>query len=60
MKYLNLVRSKRASDTCYGEYGCFTTGSPFGIKYFYLIILIHMFKIGGTLQRPFALLPQSV
>ncbi|CAM4741836.1 unnamed protein product [Rotaria magnacalcarata] len=35
------VHSKRASDVCYGEYGCFTTAKPFG----------------GTLQRPFALLP---
>ncbi|CAF3787097.1 unnamed protein product [Adineta steineri] len=29
------------ANTCYGEHGCFTTGAPFG----------------GTLQRPFALLP---
>ncbi|CAF1167148.1 unnamed protein product [Adineta ricciae] len=36
-----LVRNLRASDTCYGEYGCFTTGYPFG----------------GTLQRPFTVLP---
>lgn len=35
------VRSQRAADTCYGEHGCFTTGAPFG----------------GTLQRPFAVLP---
>lgn len=35
------VPNARAADTCYGEYGCFTTSKPFG----------------GTLQRPFALLP---
>ncbi|CAF3344505.1 unnamed protein product [Rotaria sp. Silwood1] len=35
------ARSIRASETCYGEYGCFTTGAPFG----------------GTLQRPFGVLP---
>ncbi|CAF2449643.1 unnamed protein product [Rotaria sp. Silwood2] len=35
------VQSVRASEICYGEYGCFTTAAPFG----------------GTLQRPFALLP---
>ncbi|CAF3462217.1 unnamed protein product [Rotaria sp. Silwood1] len=35
------VHGKRASDICYDEYGCFTTAKPFG----------------GTLQRPFSLLP---
>ncbi|CAF3450558.1 unnamed protein product [Rotaria sp. Silwood1] len=37
----DIARATRASNACYGEYGCFTTGKPFG----------------GTLQRPFALLP---
>ncbi|CAF3256548.1 unnamed protein product [Rotaria socialis] len=36
-----LVRNMRASENCYGEYGCFTTAAPFG----------------GTLQRPFFMLP---
>ncbi|CAF1034932.1 unnamed protein product [Rotaria sordida] len=35
------VPATRGSNVCYGEYGCFTTSKPFG----------------GTLQRPFALLP---
>ena len=32
------------TDVCYYEYGCFTTGPPFGL----------------TLQRPVALLPDAV
>ncbi|CAF1347936.1 unnamed protein product [Rotaria sordida] len=35
------VRSVQASEICYDEYGCFTMRAPFG----------------GTLQRPFSLLP---
>jgi hypothetical protein len=35
------AEGSRASEICYGEYGCFTTAKPFG----------------GTLQRPFSLLP---
>ena len=30
----NVARGTRASETCYGEYGCFTTASPFGELYF--------------------------
>ncbi|CAF0854104.1 unnamed protein product [Adineta steineri] len=37
------VHSSRASQTCYGEHGCFTTAKPFG----------------GTLQRPFTVLPDQ-
>ncbi|UJR30248.1 hypothetical protein I4U23_017786, partial [Adineta vaga] len=37
------VHGTRASEICYDEYGCFTTAKPFG----------------GTLQRPFSMLPNS-
>ncbi|CAF4175206.1 unnamed protein product, partial [Rotaria sp. Silwood2] len=53
------VHGKRASDICYGEYGCFTTAKPFGKNnccYYVLIKYIDL-KLGGTLQRPFSLLP---
>ena len=56
-----LVRSKRAYSACYDEYGCFTTAAPFGKEYFAENSMRRwIFLTGGTLQRPFALLPDQV
>ncbi len=41
-KYINIAEGTRASEICYGEYGCFTTAKPFGKNKSYFSIIRHV------------------